>query len=716
MLHLTAHVPTAELRDALPLPPREAARALYEQYKRRRGRWESYGHLLGFLAFVSVYLAVLYMQRNAQISYTVHATIKDTIVPSDPVMTSSSDILNWLRGTLERVWKDPVCGDGLCEEPFEFASYGRFGCRADCGDLGALQDLTTVLVDLEFDFRHPVGSVPSTELMKQASWNLCPRHGAPHGLDCYWTSDEEFTRLSGEVHVEITDMPDGDWILVIRRDIFNKVSGAVRAKEALHEDAAAKKIELAAIAADLGREVEVRQMELAVSIGDMSNEEVIADYLNATWEAYRSNITLQNSTGAFSTNGSYNATRFQAWTAELHPFKLDESSSVRYLNVSQLLPGEYVIGASAHAYWYQATHECRNITEIYDASSVFADASSSPVCQLFRQITEAAFARRLQMHRAAIGDRLFVANDEMGFKLGNLSAELAATQPELMAVIASLSGDDPGSFPMQASMRSLAGFYLEPIRGSEPPPPFKSQLSKAALNRLPSSGREEEAESFRQVKVRIQARLAELGSIRDKMESLPEVKAVRAYLAGKNISAATYNYLTFSGGQDAYMTTNLTLRAPQYSGECRQDVPVEQTFATDPISNLTYLKTSVPDINSGFMRFVDLAGCRELCVCEKSACSGGSAVTTSGGDGSYTATYCECSVCVLELKDPTQVPALLPLDVVHRLDRALLPPTKQPRAPTRGASCSRFVPEDLHRRQPPLQESAVSELLLGFAG
>lgn len=28
------------------------------------------------------------------------------------------------------IWKDPVCGDGNCEWPWEFPSWGRFGCRA----------------------------------------------------------------------------------------------------------------------------------------------------------------------------------------------------------------------------------------------------------------------------------------------------------------------------------------------------------------------------------------------------------------------------------------------------------------------------------------------------------------------------------------------------------------------------------------------------------
>lgn len=28
------------------------------------------------------------------------------------------------------IWKDPVCGDGNCEWPWEYPAWGRFGCRA----------------------------------------------------------------------------------------------------------------------------------------------------------------------------------------------------------------------------------------------------------------------------------------------------------------------------------------------------------------------------------------------------------------------------------------------------------------------------------------------------------------------------------------------------------------------------------------------------------
>lgn len=65
-------------------------------------------------------------------------------------------------GLPQSVWVDPACGDGLCEAPFEFASYGHFGCRADCGRLSEVQNLTAIRLDLYWDFDHPLTSLPAT--------------------------------------------------------------------------------------------------------------------------------------------------------------------------------------------------------------------------------------------------------------------------------------------------------------------------------------------------------------------------------------------------------------------------------------------------------------------------------------------------------------------------------------------------------------------------
>lgn len=92
----------------------------------------------------------------------VHSTIQNAILPEATQYGSSDDVLSWLDGTLTAIWVDPVCGDGVCETPFEYASYGRFGCRADCGKLSEIQNLTTLQIDLYFDFTHPTTSIASS--------------------------------------------------------------------------------------------------------------------------------------------------------------------------------------------------------------------------------------------------------------------------------------------------------------------------------------------------------------------------------------------------------------------------------------------------------------------------------------------------------------------------------------------------------------------------
>lgn len=154
-----------------------------------------------------------------------------------------------------------MCGDGLCEAPFEFASYSRFGCRADCGKLSEVQNLTQIQIDVYYDFSHPVGSIPASDLMQQARWNLCPVATAYSG-GCYFEQDNTFDRLSGSQTYVIDDAPDGQWDLVVRRDIFNKVRGAVRDTTLLLASAFYTKVYIAAAAARAEQAYELSLLEV----------------------------------------------------------------------------------------------------------------------------------------------------------------------------------------------------------------------------------------------------------------------------------------------------------------------------------------------------------------------------------------------------------------------------------------------------------------------
>ena len=166
---------------------------------------------------------------------------------------------------MQKTWVDPACGDGLCESPFEFPSYGRFGCRADCGRLAeSATNLSTIQVDLTYNFNHPAGSLASTELMSQTKWNLCPERGAPHGRDCYFEDDQAFDRVEGSTQEIIDDIPDGEWTIKIKRDFFDKVSGAVRVRGLVEKQARQySKIYVAVEAAKANHDFEVNVLEVS---------------------------------------------------------------------------------------------------------------------------------------------------------------------------------------------------------------------------------------------------------------------------------------------------------------------------------------------------------------------------------------------------------------------------------------------------------------------
>ncbi len=74
---------------------------LYVRYKKQMQRWRDYRNLFFFLAFLALYLAVLYLQRQANTAYQVHATMNDVLVPSATTMSSTDDVYAWLKNLLQ---------------------------------------------------------------------------------------------------------------------------------------------------------------------------------------------------------------------------------------------------------------------------------------------------------------------------------------------------------------------------------------------------------------------------------------------------------------------------------------------------------------------------------------------------------------------------------------------------------------------------------------
>jgi hypothetical protein len=64
----------------------------------------------------------------------VVATLKGALLPDDGSLamtfTSSEQVLAYLGSrVVGPIWRDPVCGDSKCEQPWEFPSFGRCGPR-----------------------------------------------------------------------------------------------------------------------------------------------------------------------------------------------------------------------------------------------------------------------------------------------------------------------------------------------------------------------------------------------------------------------------------------------------------------------------------------------------------------------------------------------------------------------------------------------------------
>lgn len=136
-------------------------RHLYRLYRKQAKRRHNYQKLIGFLTFIALFIAMLFLQKSSAVAYAVHSTLTGVAQPADSIFTSTTDVYDWLSGLVKGVWQDPVCGDGHCELPFEYPTYGDFGCTSDCGRMSNRYALTRLQIDMVYDFEHPVGSLPA---------------------------------------------------------------------------------------------------------------------------------------------------------------------------------------------------------------------------------------------------------------------------------------------------------------------------------------------------------------------------------------------------------------------------------------------------------------------------------------------------------------------------------------------------------------------------
>ncbi|GMH94595.1 hypothetical protein TL16_g12950 [Triparma laevis f. inornata] len=142
-----------------------------------------YADLCGFLVYMFLFLVIVILQQRAADVYAIGSTHVDFLFSEESgtvswndgrVLTKVQDLntlTSWLENTIvDGVFIDPVCGDGLCEQPQEFASVfeGRAGCSADCGTF-----LNTTKTYVEFHVDEQAYTDITSTGVEDVSWNIC---------------------------------------------------------------------------------------------------------------------------------------------------------------------------------------------------------------------------------------------------------------------------------------------------------------------------------------------------------------------------------------------------------------------------------------------------------------------------------------------------------------------------------------------------------------
>jgi hypothetical protein len=92
---------------------------------------QSYGLLLSFLLYFSLWNAILLFHTDSSSTFAMKTAVEGAFFPKVEQFQEASQAFDWMEGTmLEHLFDDPVCGDGRCEGPVEYPAYGpnhRFG-------------------------------------------------------------------------------------------------------------------------------------------------------------------------------------------------------------------------------------------------------------------------------------------------------------------------------------------------------------------------------------------------------------------------------------------------------------------------------------------------------------------------------------------------------------------------------------------------------------
>ncbi|KAK3243706.1 hypothetical protein CYMTET_46664 [Cymbomonas tetramitiformis] len=180
----------------------------------------SYHNLTSYLFVFFFCVSVVYLQLTISLSSEVTSALYRGVVPPKYSVT----FLEWLKTQILEIWEDPICGDGVCHEPYEVASFGRFGCQVDCGKALVVPVILLVEINVvEIAKYLPLYLVD--DLRQRVLWNVC---WMEYGLEemCWFEKDRGFNQ-NHERQVHSMDLKSGQWYIRVRNDYFRSVSGEV---------------------------------------------------------------------------------------------------------------------------------------------------------------------------------------------------------------------------------------------------------------------------------------------------------------------------------------------------------------------------------------------------------------------------------------------------------------------------------------------------------
>uniref|UniRef100_A0A7S0U3P7 Polycystin cation channel PKD1/PKD2 domain-containing protein n=3 Tax=Hemiselmis andersenii TaxID=464988 RepID=A0A7S0U3P7_HEMAN len=212
------------------LRKRTTIRSLKKVVDFKISQGESYKQLFMFALLIFCYGMVVTKLRDTNQAFSIETSLMSLMQePLEGKHLKMQDVYDYMRHIASVTFKDPVCGDGVCEEPFEFPGFDTVGCVADCG---LRKNLTNV-------FFYPTDPwVPSGQTMEQQPiYQLATRMQAMPDMrfniflgttDSFiWKEDREI-KSSEWVEVQVPD--DNVTVCLFQR---NKLYGKVATPSSL---------------------------------------------------------------------------------------------------------------------------------------------------------------------------------------------------------------------------------------------------------------------------------------------------------------------------------------------------------------------------------------------------------------------------------------------------------------------------------------------------